>query len=130
MRLGNDPFCRGARFIFIITLHVAWCGHPKVLSAQNRPGTAAASNPPAAEQLKYLADEMAHSFAALKAAEKQIPRDTFDPAIIVDQVGRDPLKLLEWVPKNTFSGPSRGALRDPVAVLMDGRGKSRERLLL
>src|SRR2546430_17737840 len=110
MRLGNDPFCRGARFIFIVTLHVAWSGHPKVLSAQNRPGTAAASNPPAAEQLKHLADEMAHAFAALEAAEKQIPRDTFDPAVIVDQVGRDPMKLLEWVRKNTFWVPYRGVL--------------------
>ena len=39
------------------------------------------------------------------------PRDTFDPQVIVDNVGKDPAKLFEWVRDNTYLVPYRGALR-------------------
>jgi hypothetical protein len=30
------------------------------------------------------------------------PRDTFDPQVIVDNVGKDPAKLFEWVRDSTL----------------------------
>jgi hypothetical protein len=85
---------------------------------------------PTPEDLKRMADEMERAFKALEAAEKEIPRDTFDPKAIVDKVGRDPVKLFEWVRDNTYWVPYRGALRGPTGVLMDRLGNSLDRSLL
>ena len=65
-----------------------------------------------------------------RAAEKEIPRDTFDPQAIIDKVGKDPNKLFEWVRDNTYWVPYRGMLRGHVGVLMDRVGSSLDRSLL
>src|SRR5205823_9124665 len=83
-----------------------------------------------AEDLKKMADEMERAFKALEAAEKEIPRDTFDPKAIVDKVGRDPVKLFEWVRDKTYWVPYQGCLRGPTGVLMDRLGSSLDRALL
>ncbi len=85
---------------------------------------------PSPEELAKIADEMEKAFDALAAAAKEIPRDTFDPQAIVDHVGRDPVKLFEWVRDNTFWVPYQGALRGPTGVLMDRLGNSLDRALL
>ena len=82
------------------------------------------------EELKRMAEEMERAFKALEAAEKDIPRDTFDPKAIVEKVGNDPAKLFEWVRDNTYWVPYRGSLRGPIGVLMDRLGNSLDRALL
>ncbi|MFL5342771.1 MAG: hypothetical protein ACJ8F7_21775 [Gemmataceae bacterium] len=89
-----------------------------------------AKKDPTAEDLKRIADEMEKAFKALEAAEKEIPRDTFDPKAIVDKVGRDPAKLFEWVRDKTYWVPYQGCLRGHTGVLMDRLGSNLDRALL
>ena len=77
----------------------------------------------AAQQLEQL-------FPALEAAAKEIPRDTFDMAAVVQKVGRDPVKLFEWVRDETYLVPYRGLLRGHTGVLMDRLGNSLDRAVL
>jgi hypothetical protein len=83
-----------------------------------------------AADLKRLADEMERGFKALEAAAREIPRDTFDPRAVINEVGQDPAKLLRWVRDHTFWVPYRGSLRGPIGVLMDRLGNSLDRSLL
>jgi len=69
-------------------------------------------------------------FPMLEKAEKQIPRDTFDPQAIIDKVGKDPKKIFEWVRDNTYFVPYRGLLRGDKGVLMDRLGNSLDRAML
>jgi len=77
----------------------------------------------AAQQLERL-------FSALEAVAKEIPRDTFDMAAVVQKVGRDPIKLFAWVRDETYLVPYRGLLRGPTGVLMDRLGNSLDRAVL
>ena len=89
-------------------------------------------------QLKELADKMEKMFSALEDVQKEIPRETFDPMVIINGqpevgfkgVGKDPEQLFEWVRDNTYLVPYRGALRDYKGVLMDRLGNSLDRALL
>ncbi len=108
-----------------VLVHQAALGQPPT-----EPVTKATSAEPTPEELKRKADEMERTFKALEAVEKEIPRDTFDPKAIVDKVGRDPVKLFEWVRDNTYWVPYRGSLRGPTGVLMDRLGSSLDRALL
>jgi hypothetical protein len=67
---------------------------------------------------------------ALETAVSEIPRDTFDPAIVAQKVGTEPAALLDWVKQNTFWVPYTGALRGASGVLMDRLGSSLDRSLL
>src|SRR4051812_24013526 len=78
---------------------------------------------PTLSQVTELYDKM-------EAADRRLPRDTFDPRAIIETVGRDPNKLFDWVQSNTILLPYRGALRGPVGVLMDRGGSSLDRALL
>jgi hypothetical protein len=49
---------------------------------------------------------------------------------VVEQLGRDPQVLFEWVRDNTWWIPYRGVLRGPAGVLMDRLGNSLDRSLL
>ena len=66
----------------------------------------------------------------VRELRQQAPRDRFDPAAIVAQVGTDPAALFAWVASETEFVPYQGALRGPVGVLMDRRGNSLDRALL
>ena len=68
--------------------------------------------------------------AALKEWQRSAARDRFDPQAIIEQVGRDPAKLTDWVSRNTTLLPYRGALRGARGVLMDRMGNSLDRSLL
>lgn len=127
MRLSTHWTSRLARLALTLLLLVAWCGQPELLRAQA--GRTPATQP-SAEDLKRLADEMERAFVALEAADKQIPRDTFEPQAIVSQVGREPAKLYAWVRDNTYWVAYRAALRGPAGVLMDRLGSSLDRALL
>jgi hypothetical protein len=88
---------------------------------------ASAADPmPAAD----VAGDLQKRLAAAAAADRDIPRDTFDPQAIIERVGRDPEKLFAWVRDNTFWVPYHGSLRGPTGVLMDRLGNSLDRSLL
>jgi hypothetical protein len=67
---------------------------------------------------------------AILQASQEIPRDTFDPQAVVDNVGEDAVSLFEWVRDETIMVPYQGSLRGPVGVLMDRCGNSLDRALL
>jgi hypothetical protein len=66
----------------------------------------------------------------IEAGLREAPRDRWDPDYIVQQVGRDPQTLFEWVRNNTYWIPYRGVLRGPLGVLMDRLGSSADRAML
>lgn len=92
----------------------------------------ALAGPTSASQLsgKEIADRLEKLFPLLEAAEREIPRDTFDIQAVIGKVGRDPIKLFEWVRDNTYLVPYRGVLRGGTGVLMDRLGNSLDRALL
>lgn len=77
-----------------------------------------------------LIERLENLFDALEDLKDEIPRDTFDPEAIIEKVGKDPIKLFEWVRDNTYLVPYRGVLRGPIGVLMDRMGNSLDRALL
>lgn len=74
--------------------------------------------------------ELENLFQAVKGAQQQIPRDTFDPLAIVAKAGTDPEKLFVWVRDNTYLVPYRGLLRGDTGVLLDRMGNSLDRAML
>lgn len=107
---------------FLLTF--TWSGLPRYLA------TARAATEPRAADLNQVAGRLEKMFKALEAAEREIPRETFDLKAIVEKVGNDPQKLFEWVRDNTYLVPYRGALRGWQGVLMDRLGNSLDRSLL
>jgi hypothetical protein len=77
-----------------------------------------------------LTDDLKQVIDDLQAYDARAPRDSFDPEAVVDRVGRDPIKLFEWVRDNTDLVPYQGSLRGSVGVLMDRVGSSLDRALL
>lgn len=60
----------------------------------------------------------------------QIPCDTFDLNVIVEQAHSEPTRLFKWVRDNTYLVPYRGLLRSGQGVLMDRVGNSLDRAML
>lgn len=75
-------------------------------------------------------DRLAVVFDALEQSSERIPRETFDPRAVVNAVGTEPARLLEWVRGETRLVPYAGLLRGPVGVLQDRFGNSLDRALL
>jgi len=118
MRLSSDPVCRLCRVMFCLTMLVAWLEPPQSWAQTTRPAPA------------ERAAQAKHSFQALEDAMRQLPRETFDPAAIVQKVGNDPAALFDWVRDHTCWVPYRGSLREDKGVLMDRVGNSLDRALL
>lgn len=70
------------------------------------------------------------SLRALEDAERDTPRDRWDPAFVVAQVGADPGALTDWVREHTAWIPYRGVLRGARGVLLDRQGNALDRALL
>ena len=126
MQLSNDFWSRLARLMFSLLMALCWAGMSDV--AQARP--VATADEPTGQQLQAQADAVDKQLQNLEALEKEIPRDSFDPNVIVAKVGPDPAKLCEWVRQETSLLPYRGVLRGPIGVLMDRQGNSLDRALL
>jgi transglutaminase-like putative cysteine protease len=77
-----------------------------------------------------IADRLEVVFDGLQQSAERIPRTTFDPQAIVDAVGPEPAKLLDWVKNETRLVPYQGVLRGPVGVLLDRFGNSLDRAML
>jgi hypothetical protein len=118
-KLVSKDLCWLMSFVLLVT----WSGLPSldVTQAAPQPGTA---------ELHRMAERLEKMFEALEAAQREIPRDTFDLKAIVEKVGRDPQKLFAWVRDHTYLVPYRGALRGWQGVLMDRLGNSLDRALL
>ena len=67
---------------------------------------------------------------AIEDGDRESPRDRWDSAYVVEQVGKDPQALFAWVRDHTVWIPYRGVLRGDVGVLMDRRGNSLDRAIL
>jgi hypothetical protein len=70
------------------------------------------------------------SLRAIADGERDAPRDRWDPAYVVEQIGRDPDQLRGWVQASTTWLPYRGVLRGATGVLMDRQGNSLDRAIL
>ena len=131
MQVGRDFPSRVARLVFAGLMGLAWCGFADYCAAQPSPDPATGpSTQPASGDRRSAADELNRLLNGLNTIDKEGPRDTFDVAAVVANVGRDPVKLFEWVRDQTFWVPYQGALRGPVGVLMDRVGSSLDRSLL
>lgn len=105
---------------------------PGVGDAPSARESRTAGEPAAGDQQKPTGQPTAVEavLGALGDAEKTLARDTFDPAAVVQTIGRDPQALLAWTRESTHWVPYRGALRGYVGVLMDRIGNSLDRSLL
>lgn len=125
MRLGTDIPSRLARLTFTFCIALIWCGIDKFKAAGAAPAPATAP-----VNLAEMADTLHKMAEICKAADRDLSRDTFDPAAVVQKVGKDPEALFAWMRDNTAYVPYRGALRGGIGVLMDRNGNSLDRALL
>ena len=79
---------------------------------------------------EQVANRLDKLFSIIAEADRQIPRDTFDPQAIIDKTGKNPTKIFEWVRDHTYFVPYRGLLRGDKGVLMDRLGNSLDRAML
>jgi hypothetical protein len=82
------------------------------------------------EEIDKVLEGLKNLNRAILQASQEIPRDTFDPQAVIDNIGNDLISLFEWVRDETVLIPYRGSLRGPVGVLMDRCGNSLDRALL
>jgi len=66
----------------------------------------------------------------IESTEEQRSQENFDGQTVIQEVGKDPINLFEWVRDNTFWVPYQGSLRGAAGVLMDRLGNSLDRSLL
>lgn len=96
-------------------------------ASQTRPAVAVSTRAPSGADRVGVLD---NSLRALADAERDSPRDRWEPEYVVQLNGRDAAQLFAWVRDNTVWIPYRGVLRGPVGVLMDREGNSLDRSLL
>ncbi|GEM_PF-2611942 len=75
-------------------------------------------------------EEMTDVFDAMRQLLSVLPRDGFDPDALVQELGKDPDVLCNWVQKQISWVPYEGHLRNPSAVLMDQTGNSLDQAVL
>jgi len=66
----------------------------------------------------------------IESTGEQRSQENFDGQTVIQEVGKDPINLFEWVRDNTFWVPYQGSLRGAAGVLMDRLGNSLDRSLL
>ena len=130
MRLSGDLSCRLCRLVFTTVIALAWAGIANGGPAETGSPATDGITDPTPEQLRAAASQVEETIHQFEAADRELPRDTFDPQAIVGQVGRNPGKLAAWVREQTSWVPYHGVLRGPVGVLMDRLGNSLDRSLL
>jgi hypothetical protein len=91
---------------------------------------AAPSPPPAGNPALSDPAAWAVAFDKLAAADRNVSRASFDPAAVIEAVGRDPAALVAWVRSNTAWAPYQGELKGAAGTLMDRAGSSLDRTLL
>ena len=115
---------RNPKTLLFVLLIVALIGSiPSLAMARN-------SEDPEAEKLRLDAQRLDSLFREIQETVEAVPKDTFDPKDVLNKVGRDPVKLFEWVNDKTQLIPYQGSLKGPIGVLMDRQGNSLDRALL
>lgn len=142
MRRRKQQIRRLSRVVLCLSLSALLAADPQLLEHHMAYGQLAeaeeAARAPTPEELEELAQKMERLFDALEEAQKEIPRDTFDAAVILhgqpeaglEGVGTEVEKLFEWVRDNTYFVPYAGVLRGHKGTLMDRLGNSFDRSLL
>jgi hypothetical protein len=122
---------KGRRIALVALLALAGGAGVWLIAARTAPSASGASSAPerAGSPEPRLA-MLENSLRAIEEGVREAPRDRWDPAYVVEHIGRDPDSLAAWVSENTSWIPYRGALRGPVGVLMDRQGNSLDRALL
>ncbi|MDB5407552.1 MAG: hypothetical protein JWL84_2464 [Rhodospirillales bacterium] len=112
---------RAAIRLFALWMGLFWSGLPQALAQQS-----------ADEQQRAAraVGQLQNSLLAIEDAQRQAPRDHWDPQYVVDTVGIDARDLFVWVRQEVRWVPYRGVLRGPVGVLMDRNGNSLDQSLL
>lgn len=122
---------KGRRITLMVLLALAGGAGVWFVAARTPPSSSSDSSAPAGTGSPAASVEMVeNSLAAIEDGVRHAPRDRWDPAYVVEQIGRDPDSLAAWVRAGTAWIPYRGALRGPVGVLMDRQGNSLDRALL
>ena len=130
MHLSYDLPSRMARGMFAVMMGWAWAGALNHAHAQPTAVAATHTTQPTAAERAARVEHFSRSMRALEDAVRELPRDTFDLNSIVQQVGRDPATLFEWVRDRTAWAPYSGNLRGTGGVLMDRLGNSLDRSVL
>src|SRR5882724_1271009 len=118
MSIKTGLTSRAGRLVLCAMLALAWSAPPLRFAH----GDIAPNAPPTVS-----IDRM---FSAIKNVASDLPRDSFDPQAAIDQAGREPQKLFDWVRGNTSWAAYEGQLRGAAGVLMDRTGNSLDRALL
>jgi hypothetical protein len=82
------------------------------------------------EEIAQVLEGLNKFNSAILQASQEIPRETFDPQAVVDDIGENMASLFAWVRDETVLVPYRGILRGHTGVLMDRCGNSLDRALL
>lgn len=112
---------RAAIRLFVLWMGLFWSGLPQALAQQS------------AEEQQRAAravGQLQNGLLAIEDAQRQAPRDHWDPQYVVDAVGIDAGDLFAWVRQAVRWVPYRGVLRGPIGVLMDRSGNSLDQSLL
>src|SRR5256885_41872 len=98
MEMSHDLPSRLARFTFTVMMAMAWCGATRPVPVYAAPADGAPDLTP--QDLNRAADAIEKGLKAAADFDQQLPRDTFDPNVIVRQTDGDPQKLVEWMRSN------------------------------
>ena len=122
---------RGRRIGLVALLALAGGAGVWLVAARTPASPASASSAPASAMSSEARLAMLEkSLRAVEDGVRDAPRDRWDPAYVVQQIGRDPDSLAAWARESTSWIPYRGVLRGPVGVLMDRQGNSLDRAML
>jgi len=96
----------------------------------SRPVVAGSTPTQANGQAASTTEDVATLLQKIEVSQAKMPRDRFDPAVIVAGASGDPAKLMAWVRDNTRLVSYAGSLRGALGVLMDRNGNSLDRSVL
>lgn len=117
-------------FIFLLLFCSSQGFTSEKIKKENTQATAQQSLELTEEEIGQVLEGLKKLNRAILQASQEIPRDTFDPQAVVDNVGEDLKSLFEWVRDETVLVPYQGTLRGHTGVLMDRCGNSLDRALL
>jgi hypothetical protein len=117
-------------FVFLFFFFFSQGFTSEAIKKENAQATALQSLELTEEEIDQVLEGLKKLNSAILQASQEIPRDTFDPQAVVDNIGEKPESLFQWVRDKTILVPYQGTLRGYIGVLMDRCGNSLDRALL